>query len=604
MHPIMNVRLQTKVFGALAGVLLAMLAIGCGSAWMLSGQSEALPRLFREHAGAVGPQGVAAAERASADLVRLIWTVSLLPAVVTVLGFSAAFVFARTMIKTVEDTSAAVRQIATSDLPSFVSAMESLSAGDLTHGVTVSTRPLDAPYEDEFGQMARAVNDLVSGLDAAGQAFAEMSGGLHVLVGQVQIESERLTGVARQSEDAAGQARTVADHVTRAIADLAEGAQETSRSVQKSSVAIHQLGQSIVGIADGASEQATQLQSMAATVGEMASDVDTMAANANHASEVSHGVLRAARDGEQAVGETVHEIDAIRDVVEQVAGRIESLGALGEKIGAVVETIDDIAAQTNLLALNAAIEAARAGEHGRGFAVVADEVRKLAERSQRETKGISELIREVQAGTRDAVNAMGDGTRRVEQSAQKAGAAGSSLREILHAVSTVVEQISDIAEASQQMTVRVHRVVTGMQNVGAIAESNSAATAEMAQQSRQVGLSSQSIGAVIEESTAAVAQVSVAAEEMSAQVNELSAQAETLVVTAEQLEQATAHFRTQPGQTVRSGQPARMEPARMEPVRMEPVRMESARMQPGRPASVTPRRRRTDWVRPSEETGY
>jgi methyl-accepting chemotaxis protein len=233
----------------------------------------------------------------------------------------------------------------------------------------------------------------------------------------------------------------------------------------------------------------------------------------------------------------------IQAVVTQASGKVEDLGKLGEKIGAVVETIDDSAEQTNLLALNAAIEAARAGEHGRGFAVVADEVRKLAERSQRETKAITSLINDVQAGTRDAVEAMSHGAAKVREGTVEADQAGRALEEILGAVEATVRQVEEIASAAQEMAARSRDVSETMVTISASVEEASAATEEMTASAEGVGNSIQTIASVAEENSASAEEIAASAEQMSAQVEEMSAQAEELASAAEQLRELVEQFR-------------------------------------------------------------
>jgi methyl-accepting chemotaxis protein len=378
--------------------------------------------------------------------------------------------------------------------------------------------------------------------DRLGLAFQRMTRHLREMVGQVQRTAQH---VAIASNDV-GQTTThvgeAAQRVSGSAQTVASGANLTSRSAQETSESVMQLVQAVDGIARGAAEQARQVQAASETAGEMADGVEEVAQRAQSVAETSQTTRQTAETGAQAVRDTVAGMAEIKGVVSAATERVLDLGKLGDKIGAVVETIDDIAEQTNLLALNAAIEAARAGEHGRGFAVVADEVRKLAERAGRETRQITDLIKAVQVGTSEAVAAMQRGSASVEQGTTKANQAGQALEQILRAVEVTVRQVSEIAASSQQMARGARSVTAAMESISAVVEENTASTEEMAAQTGQVSAAIQSISSVASDQSAATEEVSASAQEMSAQVAQMSTQARELAATAEQLESLVAHF--------------------------------------------------------------
>jgi len=388
-----------------------------------------------------------------------------------------------------------------------------------------------------------------SSRDILGIAVDRMVKRLGELVAEVKATAEGLGRTSVHLEEATKQTADIVQQVAEAMQSMAGGSQEVSHSAQTSSEAVGQLSRAIESISQGASEQTRQVQAASSAAAQMAAKVEMVAGNANQLAAAGSQTKGAAEQGAKAVEETAAGMAAIKDVVLQAAEKVEHLGMLGEKIGAVVETIDDIAEQTNLLALNAAIEAARAGEHGRGFAVVADEVRKLAERSQRETRAIADLIKDVQGGTKDAVHAMKSGSAHVEDGSKRAEQARRALEEILAAVESMARQISEIAVAAQEMASGSKSVVAAMEGISAVVESNTSATREMAGQASVVMSAAESVAAVAEENSASTEEVLASAQEMSAQVQQMSAESQELAATAGRLRELVSRFKLQAKQT-------------------------------------------------------
>ncbi len=316
------------------------------------------------------------------------------------------------------------------------------------------------------GDFATIVNGLNATLDALIQPIQESAsilasmaqGDLTVRVrGQYQGDHEILkTSI-----------NTVAVSLDRALGEVSEAIASTAG-------ASSQISSSTEEMAAGAHEQDSQAGQVVCAVEQMTRTILENAKNASMTAETARQSRLVAEQGGEAVQETLHGMRRIADVVIRSARTVKELGVSSNQIGEIISVIDDIADQTNLLALNAAIEAARAGEQGRGFAVVADEVRKLAERTTKATKEIAQMIKKIQADTGEAVRSMEQGTAEVEQGIALADKAGISLTEIVGVSQQVTEMISRIAKASEEQSGASEQISKNVEGISAVTSETSA----------------------------------------------------------------------------------------------------------------------------------
>ncbi|WP_456276124.1 methyl-accepting chemotaxis protein [Bacillus sp. AK128] len=308
--------------------------------------------------------------------------------------------------------------------------------GDLTQEIKVNTK-------DEMGELA--------------SSFNKMLGSLRTMIRQIGDTSEQVAASSEELTASSDQTMQATNQIAVSIQEVAGGAEAQGKGAEESSRAMNEM-----------------------TIG-----IQRVATTASSVSEAALETTKEANEGNESLQKVIQQMNAINSSVDHSATVISQLGERSKEIGKIIEVITAISNQTNLLALNAAIEAARAGEHGRGFAVVADEVRKLAEQSKDSADQISGLIQQIQEDTDRAVEAMEIGTRDVNAGMEVVYETSRGFERILQSIEQVASEIQEVSAVSEEMSAGIEQVNSSVEEMARIAKESAANTQNIASASQE-----------------------------------------------------------------------------------------------------------------------
>ncbi|MFA6654563.1 MAG: methyl-accepting chemotaxis protein [Bacillota bacterium] len=390
------------------------------------------------------------------------------------------------------------------------------------------TRRIEVESENELGELANWFNKFLDYIAGIIRNITSASDQLAATSEELSATSEESTSIAAQIAETAEQ--------------LAGGAAEQSATAANTAMAAEKLSEAVERVAQGTQAQYGAVDTIAVVISETNRIFAEVLEALENVGTVAQENTAAAKRATESIQVLSTSMANIQGANESAAIQVTELSGLSQSIQQIVSVIDDIASQTNLLALNAAIEAARAGEHGRGFAVVADEVRKLAERSLAETKNISDLINKVATSIEHTVSSIQQSTQEIDVGSAVAQDAGSVLAEIENAAVGTQEEIIKLIDSFERLKTATGQTETAVNDIATYANENLAGVEDMAMSAEEVKRLVENVAAVSQESAAAIEEVAASIKEMALAADQVSSSAQDLAAQAEVLQNIVRKF--------------------------------------------------------------
>ncbi len=386
-------------------------------------------------------------------------TMLIIGAISLLLAVVVSIFFARAIARPIEQVVLATAHM-NKEFSEFETVLEAVANNDLTRQVQSSAMSrLSLKSQDEVGSLVKAIQETMDTKERLGKSLTNMTTNLSTMIRQLGENARELASAANE---------------------IASSSEQMSK---------------------GAKDQSDQVNQVSTAVEEMTATIFESSRNAGEATSAAKGASDTATSGGRIVDDTIQGMQRIATVVRESAESITKLASSADQIGEIIGVIDDIADQTNLLALNAAIEAARAGEQGRGFAVVADEVRKLAERTGKATGEITEMIKGIQKETGDAVSSMRAGIQEVDKGRELADKAGNSLNEIVTVAQRVTDMIAQMATAAAEQSSAAEQISKNIEHISTVTKETAAGADQSAAAAEELNRQAEGIRSMIERFT-------------------------------------------------------------------------------------------------------
>ncbi|MGE4426892.1 MAG: methyl-accepting chemotaxis protein [Solirubrobacteraceae bacterium] len=417
----------------------------------------------------------AAADRTGAETTPLI----ILVVVLLIAAVVVTVALVRSITRPVADLSARLDSLNSRCITGLGQGLDAIARGDLTHETTPVTTAVLIRAQDELGRLGETFNRMLATAQGGIASYNTARGELQQMIGQVSHSAGTVSAASQQMASTSEEAGRAVGEIAGAVGDVAQGAERQSRMVDE----------------------------FRGTLDEASASVEAMAGRATAAGDVAARAQDVVREGVGAAEQATTAIEGVAATSARITTAIRDLSAKSEEIGSIVGTITGIAGQTNLLALNAAIEAARAGEQGRGFAVVADEVRQLAEGSQAAAADIAALVAQIQNETQAVVGVVEAGAEQTDASVVTVEQARAAFLRIGESVTEMTTGIDEIARSAQATAGDTARAGDQVLEIGAVAEASSASAEQVAASTQQTSASTQEIAASAQELAATASEL-------------------------------------------------------------------------------------------------